>query len=271
MSVAAGPLAGRAVVVTRPRGQSGPLTEALVRLGADVLELPAIALVDPPDWGPFDEALARIEVYDWLVFTSANAFERAALRARDRGRDLVALLAGGTRPRVASIGEATARRLRTAGIPVGLVAPEAHAEGLVAAFAGEGIAGSRVLLPRALDAREALPDGLRMAGATVDVAPVYHAVAAAADPAPVVAALRAGRVAAVTLLSARTARAFVDALPVPEVERDALLARTRAVVIGPVTAAAVAGMGFAAVVEARDASTAGVVAAVVSALEGAAS
>ncbi|MEO6463720.1 MAG: uroporphyrinogen-III synthase, partial [Candidatus Eisenbacteria bacterium] len=197
------------------------------------------------------------------VFTSANAFERAVVRSRARGRDLAGELARGPRPRVAVIGEATARRLRAAAVPVGLVAAEARAEGLLAAFVSEGIAGSRVLLPRALDAREALPDGLRAAGAAVDVAPVYQALATGADPAPVVAALRAGVVDFVTLLSARTARAFVAALDVPVVERQALLARARPVVIGPVTAAAARDLGFGPPIEAQDASTAGVVAAVV--------
>lgn len=260
-----GPLAGRTVVVTRARAQAGPLVEALGRLGARVLELPAIEIVDPPDWSPFDAALDRLESYDWIVFTSANALERAVVRARVRGRDLAGELARGPRPRVAVIGEATARRLRAAAVPVGLVAAEARAEGLLAAFASEGIAGSRVLLPRALDAREALPDGLRAAGADVDVAAVYRALAAGADPAPVVAALRAGVVDFVTLLSGRTARAFVAALDLPVVERQALLARTRPVVIGPLTAAAVQDLGFGPPIEAQDASTAGVVAAVVAA------
>ena len=265
--MAAGPLSGRTVVVTRARAQAGPLAEALERLGARVLALPAIELADPPDWGPFDTALDRLEDYDWLVFTSANAFERAVVRAAARRVDLPGALAGDRRPRVAAIGEATARRVRAAGVPVPLVAPAARAEGLLRAFASEGLAGARVLLPRALDAREALPDGLRAAGAVVDVAPVYRAVPGGGDPAPVVAALRAGLVDFVTLMSARTAQAFVEALDLPTVERDALLARARPVVVGPVTAAAVLGLGFGPPIEALDASTAGVVAAVVSATE----
>ncbi len=261
----AGPLAGRTVVVTRARAQAAPLVEALTRLGARVLALPAIEIVDPPDWTAFDAALDRLEAYDWVVFTSVNGFERAIVRARARGRDLAGELSRGPRPRAAVIGAPTARRLRASGVPVGLVATEARAEGLLAAFASEGLAGSRVLLPRALDARAALPDGLRAAGADVDVAPVYQALATGADTAPVVAALRAGVVDFVTLLSARTARAFVAALEVPVVEREALLARARPVVIGPVTAAAVRGLGFGPPIEALDASTAGVVAAVVAA------
>ena len=130
----AGPLSGRTVVVTRARAQAAPLVEALRRLGARVLELPAIEIVDPPDWTPFDSALGRLDDYDWIVFTSENAIRRAIVRARTQGRDLAAELARGPRPRVAVIGEATARRLRLAAVPVGLVAAEARAEGLLAAF-----------------------------------------------------------------------------------------------------------------------------------------
>ncbi|MEO6463368.1 MAG: uroporphyrinogen-III synthase, partial [Candidatus Eisenbacteria bacterium] len=95
-----GPLEGRTVVVTRARAQAAALVEALRRLGARVLELPAIEIVDPPDWSPFDAALDRLEAYDWVVFTSANAFERAVVRSRARGRDLAGELARGPRPRV---------------------------------------------------------------------------------------------------------------------------------------------------------------------------
>lgn len=262
-----GPLTGRTVVVTRARAQAGPLVEALERLGARVLELPAIEIVDPPDWGPFDAALARLDSYDWVVFTSVNAFERATGHARVRGVDLVARISGRAAPRAAAIGMSTAIRMTGAGVTVNLVADEPTAEGLVATLADVGIQGATVLLPRALEAREALPEGLRQAGARVDVAPVYRTIASGADPAPVVAALREGTVDFVTLLSARTARAFVTALGLPDGERAALLARMRPVVIGPVTAAAVEKLGFAPAIEAPDASTAGIVAAVVEATE----
>jgi uroporphyrinogen III methyltransferase/synthase len=265
--VVAGPLAGRTVIVTRARAQADALIEAFERLGARVLAAPAIEVVEPPDWRPCDTALDTFTAYDRVVFTSVNAFDRFVHRATVRQRDVMSGLVADGRPRVAAIGPATARRLREAGIPTATVAAEARAEGLIATLAAEGVAGERILLPRALEGREALPEGLRAAGAQVDVVPVYRVAGGAFDSAAVVAALRAGQVDAVTLLSGRTARAFVEALALAAEDRSAAFARVRPVVVGPVTAAAVAELGFATPIVAPVASAAGVVAAVVAAFE----
>ena len=45
------PLAGRRVVVTRASDQAGALASRLAALGADVLEVPTIVVVDPDDGG----------------------------------------------------------------------------------------------------------------------------------------------------------------------------------------------------------------------------
>jgi uroporphyrinogen III methyltransferase/synthase len=253
------------VIVTRAEAQAPPLVEALERLGARVLAAPVFDLADPPAWEPCDAALERIGAYAWVVLTSANAVERFVARG---GRALLARLAAGE-PRVAAIGAATARRVAAAGLPVALVAREARAEGLLAAFADQALAGRRVLLPRALEARDELPAGLRARGAIVDVVPVYRMLPRAALPAAVADALRAGEAHAVTLLSARTARAFVAALgaSLSAGEAARALAALRPGVIGPVTAAEAAVLGFAAPIVAPGASAAGIVAAVVAAFE----
>ena len=267
------PLSGRTFVVTRAEAQAGALVEALERLGAGVMAMPAIELVDPPDWGPCDRALDAIESYDWIVFTSVNAFrrldERAATRPRGARFRLAESVGHACRPKVAAIGATTARVLRDAGLPVALVPADdaARAEGLLVAFAGESLAGARVFLPRALEARDVLPDGLAAAGALVDVVPVYRVVPGGGDPAPVREALRAGRLDAVIVLSGRTGQAFVERLALPDAERRALLAGVRPVTSGPVTSAAIADLGFGPPIEAREATTAGVLAAVVAAFE----
>ena len=277
----AGPLAGRTVVVTRPEDHSGAMIEALERLGARILAMPAIELADPPDWTPCDTALDAIRTFDWLVFTSANAFRRLDARAATRplgSRFRLADVVDEDRsPYVAAIGPTTERVLRGAGVAVTVVPGEGaqHAEGLLALLESESprllprhaLRGAHVLLPRALEARDVLPDGLRRAGATVTVAPVYRVVAGPGDPAPVVAALRAGTVDAVIVQSGRTGAMFVERLALPDAERRALLSRVHVVTSGPVTTAAVAGLGFGPTLEAREPTTAGVLAAIVTAFE----
>jgi uroporphyrinogen III methyltransferase/synthase len=269
----AGPLAGRTVVVTRARAQAGDLSGALRALGAVVLEAPVLELADPADWGPCDAAVAALATYDWIAFTSANAVDRFLARGARVGRDVAAALAAvrvgeAAGPRTAAIGAATARRLAARGIPVALTADSSRAEGLFTALERLGAArpGRRVLLPRALEARETLPEALRAAGAAVDVVPVYRVVPAQFDTALIAAALRENRVDVVTFLSGSAACAFVDALRATGGAATAF-ARVRAVAIGPVTAAVVRDLGFGQVHEATGADVAAVAAAVVNACE----
>src|SRR5262249_59354242 len=82
------PLIGRTLVVTRPRGQAGPLVERLREMGARVLVAPAIELRPPRSLRPLDRALARLETYDYLVVTSVNGVERFFDRLRETGGDV---------------------------------------------------------------------------------------------------------------------------------------------------------------------------------------
>ena len=226
------PLDGITVLVTRTEAQSGKLIAALEGYGASVVAMPVIEIVEPDDWAPADRAIAELESYDWIVFTSANAVERFVARVEENGARFPA---AGT-VRIAAVGPATARRCRDAGIEPDYIPDEAVAEGLLEGFARLGLgSGTRVLLPRALKAREILPDTLRARGAVVDVVPVYRTIDAAPDPA-VVEALTAGRIDAVTFTSPSTVRSFfagMDATPAAAQARGLLLAS-----IGPVTTAA---------------------------------
>jgi uroporphyrinogen III methyltransferase/synthase len=256
----AGPLAGYTVAITRAAEQAPDLVEGLARLGATVLVAPAIAIVDPPDWGPLDAALDALSAYDWLVVTSMNAWPRVEARRRARGLDPALFARAVERGmRVAAVGPRTAASLSTLGA-LTLVLPEAHrAEGLVAALGDEEWQGKRVFLPRALEARDVLPDALRARGAIVDVAPAYCAVASPAGVLPARDALAEGRLDAVVLTSGAVARAFVEALG----PLRARLADTALVSIGPVTSDALRDLGLTPAAEARATTVPGLVAAVV--------
>src|SRR6185369_9521402 len=98
------------IVVTRPKTQAAPLTSRLRELGAKVRAAPAIRIVDPHSWSGLDAALKRLDRYDAVIFTSANAVDRFFRRARH-------VLKTRLRPprRLFAIGPATARALRTCG------------------------------------------------------------------------------------------------------------------------------------------------------------
>jgi uroporphyrinogen-III synthase len=252
------PLAGRRVLVTRARAQAPELVAALQALGAEPVLCPLIEIVPPEEFGPLDRALGELERYDWVVFTSVNGVDAFFRRLTDLGR-LPPLVYRGE---IAAIGPATARRVHALGLDAHLVPSEFVAEAVADALVERGVAGKRVLVPRAAEAREVLPALLRAAGAVVDVVPAYRTVPL--DPPPeALERLRAGEVDIVLLLSGSTARALAAALGT---ERG-VLERPLIACIGPVTAAAARQVGIRVDLVADEYSVPGLLRSVVSALE----
>ena len=160
-------LSGKTVLITRAASQSLELRSRLENMGARVIECPTIQIVPPKTWRPVDEAIRRLNTYQWLLFTSANAVEQFMDRMGER------------RPAIpiAAVGSATAAKLGEWGLKPTLVPQEFRAEGLLAAFPAD-LVGTRILFPRAEVARELLPEELRRRGATVDIVTVYRTVKA---------------------------------------------------------------------------------------------
>src|SRR2546426_12386913 len=142
-------------------------------LGADVVAAPMIRIQALADLAPLRAALARLPSYAWVIFTSQNAVAVVCDHLPDWGlaaRDLA-------RVAVAAIGPATAAALERYGVTPALVPRTYVAEAVVEALAERGeLRGKHILLPRAREARDVLPDGLRGLGAVVDALPVYGTV-----------------------------------------------------------------------------------------------
>lgn len=224
-------LLGRRIVVTRARDQAGDLIRALEARGATVVAVPVIRIEPlPAAHDALRVAFADRARYRWIVFTSRNAVQVVCDRLVEWGLEPASL---GDGPAVAAIGPATAESLAHHGVPVALVPSEHVADAALQAILARGdVRGARVLLPTALEARDVLPLGLRAAGATVDVIPVYRTVRETGDGRALAAELRAGRIDAVTFTASSTVRQFVEL-----VGSDAASAGFVAAVIGPVTAA----------------------------------
>ena len=243
------PLSGKRVVVTRPKERAADLVAALEGAGASVLELPVIAVVDPPDGGAALRAEAgRASSYDWIVFTSAHAAARFADALRD-GRAL------GT-ARLAAVGDATARALATRHLAVDLVPAEHSAAGLVEAMPPPAAShGGRILFPRALRARDVLAPGLRAKGWDVTEVDAYETVGAATldqpgfDRAVLDAAAGADAVVFASPSSVTHYAALMSGRPLP----------ATVACIGPVTAEAARRAGFEVSVVAERPGAAGLV------------
>jgi uroporphyrinogen-III synthase len=202
MTPPAAPLAGRRVVVTRPRPQAPALAARLSALGAEPILFPTIAIAPLDDTTALDAALRRLPEFDWVVFTSANAVDMASRRLSALG--LEGALGRGP-ARMAAIGPATARALEALGAAVTALPDEYVAEALPDTLGA--VAGQRVLLPQAELARDVLAAELARRGALVEALPAYRTLPPAPDPAGL-AALRQG-VDALTFTSTSAVVNFV--------------------------------------------------------------
>lgn len=172
------PLFGRRIVVTRSRAQSGKLSGALRDLGADVYELPLIRREQAPDLREFAELVQDSHSYEWIVFTSANgvdAFFEIFEKLYDDAREI-----GGVK--FASVGAATAQRIRDHRYHVDLVAEDFHTESLAGTFKKEtDVENVKILVVRPAETSGVLAAELAKMGAIVDEAIAYRTVAEKED------------------------------------------------------------------------------------------
>lgn len=221
-------LAGRVVLVTRPRPQAAALSDLLRARGAEPVEAPVIRVEEAVDGRAVDRAVeaAARGAYRWVVFTSAAGVEAWSARAE-------ALGAGRARSRVAAVGAGTADALRAAGLEPDLVPRRFTTEALAEAFpSGSG----PVLLPRADLATSELEEALRAKGWDPVRVDAYRTTFQEALPELARRALDEGRVDAVTFTSTSTVEGFVRLAGVVEGPVVAC--------IGPVTAQAARRAGF---------------------------
>ena len=237
------------VLVTRPHPAGEVLARRLRALGAEAIAAPTIAVEGPIAGGGLDDAVrdAAEGRFDWTVFTSAAGVEAWLERAG-------ALGVGPPRSAVAAVGDATAEALRTSGVEPTLIPPAFTTEALGRAFPeGRG----SVLLARADRATAELEEALRSKGWEPVRVDAYRVRIAESPPPPAAAALREGRVDAVTFTSPSTVEGFVRLAEGP---------RPPAVCIGPVTAETARRAGLEVAAEGRPHTEDGLVEAVVRAL-----
>jgi uroporphyrinogen-III synthase len=223
------PLLGKRVLITRPAHQAEELARTLREAGAEPIVAPTIAIGPPDDPRPAREAVERLPQYEWLVFTSRNAVDAfdALLRAR-------ANVPAGVR--IAAIGPATAAALRACGLGVDAMPASFVSEALADELLARTAPGARILLFRAQEARETVPETLRAQGRIVDAVAAY-ATRPLDDPSLGASTARAD---IVTFASASAVDGFVRNVPNAA---SALAAKTVAA-IGPITAQAARDAGL---------------------------
>ena len=233
------PLFGKRVLVTRARGQASALSELLRGYGAEPVECPTIEFVPPLDWAEVDEAINQLNSYHWLVLTSVNGVQRFMSRLAHNGRDSRSLHG----LRICCIGPRTAQELEQYGLAADLVPKEYQAEGILEAMKAEGMHGQRVLIARAEEARQILPEELMASGAVVNVVSVYRTIRPKANLTMVKGMLQEKRIQVATFASSSTVRNFCALFgKQPEVSR--LLQGVLVACIGPISAKTAEDLGL---------------------------
>ena len=244
------PLMGRRVLVDGSPDTSGELRSRLAALGADVITQPPVRVTDPPDWGPVDAALERLDRYDWLLFSSRHGVTALIRRLLDRGEDLRRL--GSVK--LAVVGTDTQKRLRHYHLNPDLVIEPVHDKPLPSSLGSED-RDRRILLARSSQGRRWLVEALQQTRARVDPIVVYGRADLEAPNTDVVRELSSGEIHWITATSPDSTRSLV------RLYGDAL-GQARIASIGPATSAALRDHGLEAAVEATPGTTAGLVEAI---------
>jgi uroporphyrinogen III methyltransferase / synthase len=177
------PLLNKTVFAVCSSKKMADLTGGLEEMGGKVVQLPVIEAKELDDKHALDKALSSLEKYSWIIFTSAYGVSFFARRLEELGirRDPFCKL------KICAVGPATANILREYGFETALVPEQYVAEGVIQALDKccgglRCLAGHRILIPRALEARDVLPNALAEAGALVDIVPCYQNIKAEMDP-----------------------------------------------------------------------------------------
>jgi uroporphyrinogen III methyltransferase/synthase len=248
------PLFGRTVLVTRPAEEGGSLPSAgdelstkLRDLGANVLHQPAITVRETSDWSPVDQAIGRLDEFDWLVFTSANGVNYFLLRLFLLGHDTRSL----GHLKLAVVGAATEEELLQYFLTADVCPSVARAESLAEELAPHA-SGKRFLLARGSRGREVLAQQLTASGGHVEQVVVYESVDVTQVDESIAAAMSAGKIQWTTVTSSAIARNLVRLF-------GKSLQNTRLVAISPLTAEALYELGYEPAVVADDYNAQGIV------------
>lgn len=200
------PLHGKSILVTRPKERAGALSDKLRQLGAAVEEYPCIETQPITPCLAMEQALLKLEQYQWLCFTSPagvdcfwSAMEQLDLDAR--------ALHG---VKLAVIGQGTAKALKAHGLNADYL-PEIYD----ANHLGQGLAElatGRILILRAEIGSPELTENLNKQGLDYDDIAVYHTVYDHPQSQSLRGRLDAGALPYVTFTSASTVKGFVNSV-----------------------------------------------------------
>ncbi len=248
------PLFGKRIIVTRARDQARAFCDSLEELGAEAVTIPTIEIREPQSWKPLDDAIERLESFDYLLVTSVNGVRNFLARLMACGRDLRDLKG----LKIGAIGPVTAAEFSRTGIRVDFVPPRYQGEGLLEALKDHEVRGKAFLIPRAKVARDLVPRVLSERGARVEVVEAYETVTPSVSPGEL-EELLTPRPQAITFTSSSTVTNFARMLGATSLSKS--LEGVAIASIGPITSESLRKLGLKVDIEAAESTLPGLAAA----------
>ncbi|MEL1136254.1 uroporphyrinogen-III C-methyltransferase [Desulfitobacterium sp. THU1] len=221
------PLFGQRIIVTRARHQASALSQGIEDLGGEPWEFPAIEIAPPTDPKQMIDAIKNLKRFEWVIFTSVNGVEEFFKTLTQQGKDVRDLFGMD----IVAIGPATRDALEKRCLKVSFVPEEYRAEKIIEGLASRVLPGQSVLLARAEEARDILPESLKALGADVWDVPAYRTVLGDANKEELQNLLKEKAVSAVTFTSSSTVRNFMQLID----GEKSLLDGVKLYSIGPIT------------------------------------
>jgi uroporphyrinogen-III synthase len=163
------PLKNKTIVITRPVHSVRILQAGIEEQGGNILLFPTIRIEPTTNWDACDQAITKIESFDWIIFSSQNSasyfFQRLSFHKKIICNQ-----------KIGAIGDKTASYVNEKGIPVALMPETYSAAGFLDLFKKSNTKKSTVLMPRSNMAREELATGLRKMGHRVTTVEVYRTI-----------------------------------------------------------------------------------------------
>ncbi len=247
------PLLGRKIIITRARAQASDLVAGLQQYGAECIEIPTIRINPPRDIQALIDSINNIDFFDWIIFTSVNGVKFFFDTLFSQNKDVRIL----GHLKFACIGPVTKEKLKEFGI-ISDVLPETYrAESVVKAFKDKTMKGKNVLIPRAKQARNILPEELTRMGASVKIVTSYETSLEDSGNKGVIKILENNDIDIVTFTSSSTVENFAALIPPGRFKE--LTQNLKCACIGPITEKTAASLGFSIDIVADDFTIQGLV------------
>ncbi len=196
-------LSGKTLIITRAKNQQSQARKSFEAVGARVLDLPALEIVPPDDWGPLDDALLDLDSFHWIIFSSVNGVQALEERLTLQSSSLL------HRPetlKIAAVGKKTADFLKQLDVTVNFVPPQYVADSLIKNFPTSGY-GLKMLIPRVQSGgRNILAEAFGKSGAKVIEVAAYESRCPVDFPEITANALANKEVDFITFTSSKTAK-----------------------------------------------------------------